>query len=62
MYAHHSRRDSVCGCPARLEQVEADLASLEVNIGVADGRDEADRRRRIGIGRRDVNVEEPCAT
>ena len=62
MYAHHSRRDGVCGCPARLEQVETDLAGLEVNVGMADGRNKADRRRRVRVGRRDVNIEEPCTT
>ena len=61
MYARHSRSDGVCGRPASLEQVEADLARLEVDIGVADGRDEADGGRRVRVGGRDVDVEEPCA-
>ena len=61
VYARHGRRDGVCGRPARLEQVEADLARLEVDVGVADGREEADGGRRVGVGGRDVDVEEPCA-
>jgi hypothetical protein len=61
VYARHSRSDGVCGRPACLEQVEADLACLEVDVGVADGRDEADSGRRVGVGGRDVDVEEPCA-
>lgn len=42
MYARHRCCNSVCGCPARLQQVEADLARLEVDVRVADGRYEAD--------------------
>ena len=56
MYARHSRSDGVCGRPACLEQVEADLARLEVDIGVADGRDEADGGRGVRVGGRDVDV------
>lgn len=61
MYACHGRCDGICGCPARLEQIEADLAGLEVDVGVADGRYEAHGGRRVGIGVGDVDVEEPCA-
>lgn len=42
MYRRHRRCDCVCGTPRRLEQIEAYLARLEVDVGVADGRDEAD--------------------
>jgi hypothetical protein len=62
MYRGHSRRNCVGWCPRRLQEVEADLARLKVYIGVADGRYEADRRRRERICVGDVNIEEPAAT
>jgi hypothetical protein len=61
MYARHGGRDGVGWGPRRLEQIEADLAGLEVDVGVADGRDEADRGRRKGVGVWDVDVEGPAA-
>jgi hypothetical protein len=61
MYTRHCCCDSVRRRPVRLEKVKTDLAGLEVDVRMADGRDEADRRRRIGVCRRDVDVEEPCA-
>jgi hypothetical protein len=61
MYARHGGGDGIGGRPGRLEQIEADLAGLEVDVGVADGRDEADGRRREGVCVRDVDVESPAA-
>jgi hypothetical protein len=61
MYRRHGRGDGVRGRPRRLEQIKADLARLEVDVGVADGCDEADRGGRVGVRVRDVNVEEPAA-
>lgn len=61
MYARHGRADSVRRRPRRLEQVEADFASLEVHVWVTDGRDEAHRGRRQRVLRGDVDVEEPAS-
>ena len=61
MYRRHRRCDCVCGRPCGLEQVETDLAGFEVDVGVADGRDEADGGWGEGVGRGDVDVEEPAA-
>jgi len=61
MYRRHGRGDGVRGRPRRLEQVEADLARVEVDIGVADGRDEADRGRRVGVRVWNVDVKKPAA-
>jgi hypothetical protein len=47
--------------PRVLEQVETDLARLQVNIGVHDGRHELDGRRVQRVGRRDGDAEEPAA-
>jgi hypothetical protein len=57
----HGGGDCVGRRPRRLEQVEADFARVEVDVGVADGRDEADggRDERVRLG--DVDVEEPGA-
>ena len=41
MYTRHCRCNSVCRCPIRLEKVKTYLAGLEVDVRVADGRDEA---------------------
>lgn len=62
MYARHCGRDGVRRRPRCLEQIEADLAGLEVDIWVADGRDEADGGRGEGVCVRDVDVEGPAAT
>ena len=59
MYTRHGRRDRVCGCPRRLEQVETDFARLEVDVRVADGRCEADCGGCEGVCRRDVDGEGP---
>lgn len=42
VHARHGGGNRVRRRPARLQQVEADLARLEVDVGVADGRYEAD--------------------
>jgi hypothetical protein len=57
----HGGGDCVGRGPRRLEQIEADFARVEVDVGVADGRDEAHRGRdeRVGLG--NVDVEEPAA-
>lgn len=62
MYARHGGGDCVRGRPAGFQQVEADFARLEVDVGVADGRDEADCGRGEGVLRGDADGEEPCAT
>ena len=59
--ARHGRCDGVCRCPAGLEQVQADFTSLEINVWVADGRDEADGRRGEGVVVGDVDIESPAA-
>lgn len=56
MYTRHSRCNGVCRCPICLEQIKADLASLEVDVRMADGRDEAYRRRRVWVCQGDVDV------
>jgi len=61
MYARHGGRDGVCRRPRRLEQIEADLAGLEVDVGVADGGDEADGGRGVRVGGWNVDVEGPAA-
>jgi hypothetical protein len=42
MHGRHSGRNGVRRRPRRFEQVETDLARLEVHVGVADGRGECD--------------------
>ena len=42
MYRRQRARDSICRTPGRLEEVEADLAGLEVHVWVADGCTEED--------------------
>lgn len=61
MYACHGSRDRVRGGPIRLEQVKTNLAGLKVDVGMADGRNKANGGRRVGVRRRNVNVEKPCA-
>ena len=61
MYARHGRRDGIRRGPGGLEQIEADLAGLEVDVGVADWRDEADGGRGEGVVRWDMDVEGPAA-
>lgn len=61
MYARHCCRDGVCRCPVCLEKIEADLASLKIDVRVADGCYEADGGRRVWICRGDMDVEKPCA-
>ena len=61
MYRRHRRGNCVCGRPSSFQQVETDLAGLEVDVGVADGRDEADGGWGEGVCGGDVDVEEPAA-
>ena len=61
MYTRHGRRDSVCRGPRRFQQIEADFSSLEVDIWVADGCDEADGGGRKRVGGWDGDGEEPAA-
>jgi hypothetical protein len=61
VYARHGRRNCVGGRPRGLEQVEADLAGFEIDVGVADGRYEADGRWGEGVLRRDGDGEEPAS-
>jgi hypothetical protein len=61
MYRGHGRRYRVGRGPRALQEVEADLACFEIDVRVADGRDEADGGRREGICVGDVDVEEPAA-
>ena len=61
MYACHGGRNRVGGSPGCLQEVKADLACLEVDVWVADGRDEAHRRRAKRILRRNANVEKPAS-
>jgi hypothetical protein len=61
MYTRHCRRDCVRRRPTCLEKIKADFAGLEVDIGVADGGREADRRRGVGVGGGDVDGEGPEA-
>lgn len=55
-------RDRIHRRPRSLEQVQADLARLEVDVWVTDGSDEANGRRCIGVCVRDLDVEFPQAT
>lgn len=61
MYACHGSSDGIGWSPGRLEQIKADLAGLEVDVGVADGRDEANCRRCERVCVRDVDIESPAA-
>lgn len=61
VYTRQSRRDSIRGCPSGLEQIEADLARLEIDVGVADRCYEADGRWREGVGGGDRDGKEPAA-
>jgi hypothetical protein len=61
MYRGHGSRYCVCGCPRALQEVEANLARFEIDVGVADGRYEANGGRREGICVGNVDVEEPSA-
>ena len=61
MYAGHGCGNCVCGRPRRFQEVEADLAGLEVDVWMADGRDEADFRRAERVLRRNADVKEPAA-
>lgn len=61
VYARHRARNGIRRRPSRLEQVEADLAGFEIDVGVADGRYEADGGWREGILRGDRDGEEPAA-
>lgn len=53
------RRERVRRRPRRLQKIEADFASLEIHIGVADGRREVDFGRGERVGGRDEDVEAP---
>lgn len=57
----HRLHDAVRGRPRILEQVEADLARLERDVGVHNRREEADLRRRVRVRRREADREEPAA-
>ena len=59
VYTRHGSGDGVGRCPGRLQQVQADLARLEVDVGVAYGRDEANGRGGEGILVGDAYVEKP---
>lgn len=61
VHAGHGGGNRVGRGPRALQHVEADLAGAEVDVRMADGRDEADGGRRVGVRRRDVDVEEPGA-
>lgn len=61
MYARHGGGNGVGRGPRRFEQIETNLARFKVDIGVADGRNEADGGRRKGIGWRNGDGEEPAA-
>ncbi len=61
MYASHGGGNSVRGCPRRLEEIEADLARLEVDVRVANGCVEFDGGWAEGVLCRDFDVEEPAA-
>ena len=55
------RRDGAGGCPGVLEQVEADGAGAKVDVGMANGRLEADGRGVQRIVRWERNVQRPPA-
>lgn len=57
----HRLEDRVGRGPGGLEQVEADLARLERDVGVHHGRGEAHLRRGEGVVGRDLDGEEPPA-
>ena len=62
-HAHgaHALEHRVRRRPLVLEQVQADLARLQRDVGVHDRRREADRRRLQRVRRRDGDVQEPAA-
>lgn len=62
-HAHgaHALQHAVRRRPFVLEQVEADLARLQRNVGVHNGRHEAHLGRLQGILRGDLDVNEPAA-
>jgi hypothetical protein len=62
MYRCHGSRYGVCRGPRCLEKIQTDFPCFEIDVGVADGRYEADRGRREGVCVRDVNIEEPATT
>ncbi len=59
MYSLQCRCERVRRRPRRFQEVEADLAGLEVDVWVADGSCEGDSGRGEGIGGRDEDVEVP---
>lgn len=59
MYGIHSRRNGIRWRPRSLEQVQADFASLEMHIRVADGREKADSWRCQRVRVWDLDVEFP---
>ncbi len=59
MYSLQCRRERVCRRPRRFQEVETDLAGLEVDVWVADGSCEGDSGRGEGIGGRNEDVEVP---
>lgn len=61
VYTRHGRRDSVRRRPRRFEEIETDFSRLEVDIRVADGRDEADGGGRERVGGWDGDGEKPAA-
>ena len=59
VYSLERRCERVCRRPRRFQEVEADLAGLEIHVWVADGGCEGDFGRGVGVGGRDEDVEVP---
>lgn len=60
MYTRHGSRDGVGRRPRGLQQIETDLASLEVDVWMADFGDEFYGRRDEGVCGGNGDVEEPA--